>query len=296
VVVSQTWTEVQRVNARVRDALKAKGLLGAHDSPVETLERLDLTSAQKRDERFYPTDAIVMFNQKVRHAEAGTKGKLAGILTAGLLVEVNGRFITVQNRLLGRINVCVPRPLALTSGDRLHLKANRRLAAGSRVANGELVTVKAVRRDGAVELEDGRVLDASYREFSPGYAVTSYGSQGKTVDYVLFSDSTIKAATNAQQWYVTISRGRRGIRIFTPDKEQLRENVIRPGHRPLALDLAPGIVFQSRQRLWDTLHGHLLRFGRQAANRLRHVMQRREGFKSTTSHHEHHQTTRMLGE
>jgi len=32
--------------------------------------------------------------------------------------------------------------------------------------------------------------------------------------------STIKAATNAQQW--TFLRGRRGIRIFTPDKEQLR--------------------------------------------------------------------------
>ena len=28
------------------------------------------------------------------------------------------------------------------------------------------------------------------------------------MDYVLFSDSTVKPATNAQQWYVTISRGR----------------------------------------------------------------------------------------
>ena len=210
VVVSQTWTEVQRVNSRVRDALKAKGLLGAHDSAVETLERLDLTNAQKRDERFYPPEAVVVFNQKVRHAEAGTKGKLAGIVSAGVLVEVDGKFVTVQNRLLGRINVCVPRELALAAGDRIHLKANRKLASGNRVANGELATVKAVRPDGAVELEDGRVLDASYREFSPGYAVTSYGSQGKTVDYVLFSDSTIKAATNAQQWYVTISRGSSG--------------------------------------------------------------------------------------
>ena len=50
-------------------------------------------------------------------------------------------------------------------------------------------------------------------------AVTSYGSQGKTVDYALFSDSAIKIAANDQQWYVPISRGRRGIRIFTPDKE-----------------------------------------------------------------------------
>ena len=42
--------------------------------------------------------------------------------------------------------------------------------------------------------------------------------------------------------YVTISRGRRGIRIFTPDKEQLRENVTRSGHRPLAMELATGFV------------------------------------------------------
>jgi hypothetical protein len=82
------------------------------------------------------------------------------------------------------------------------------------------VTVRSVRPDGSIELEDDRLLDANYREFVPGYAVTSYGSQGKTVDYVLFSDSAVKAATNDQQWYVTISRGRRGIRIFTPDKEQ----------------------------------------------------------------------------
>jgi hypothetical protein len=73
------------------------------------------------------------------------------------------------------------------------------LADGRRVTNGELATVKSVRADGAIELADGRVLDKGFLEFLPGYAVTSYGSQGKTVDYVLFSDSTVKAATNAQQ-------------------------------------------------------------------------------------------------
>jgi hypothetical protein len=50
------------------------------------------------------------------------------------------------------------------------------------VTNGELVTVKAVQPDGGIKLTDGRVLDKSFREFLPGYAVTSYGSQGKTVD------------------------------------------------------------------------------------------------------------------
>src|SRR5688572_27006834 len=59
----------------------------------------------------------------------------------------------------------------------------------------------------------------------------------QTVDYVLFSDSAVRAATNNRQWYVTISRGRRGIRIFTPDKAGLRENILRSGDSPLALDL-----------------------------------------------------------
>ena len=295
VVVSQTWGEVHRVNSHVRDALKSKGLLGATDTTVQVLDKLDLTNAQKRDERFYPPDAVVVFNQKVREAEPGAKGKLAGILKSSVLVEVGGRFITVSNKMLGHVTVYLPREISVAQGDRLHLKANRKLASGGRVTNGELVTAKSVRLDGAVELTDGRVLDKSFREFLPGYAVTSYGSQGKTVDYVLFSDSTVKAATNAQQWYVTISRGRRGIRIFTPDKEQLRENVARSGHRPLAMELVAGFVPRRGVRLWDRLHGHLLRFGQRAADTFCRLKMARRRHLKTTQKHEH-KNTRMLGE
>lgn len=295
VVVSQTWGEVHRVNSQVRDALKSKGLLGANDTTVQVLDKLDLTNAQKRDERFYPSDAVVVFNQKVREAEPGAKGKLAGILKSSVLVEVGGRFITVSNKMLGHVTVYLPREISVAQGDRLHLKANRKLASGGRVTNGELVTVMSVRLDGGVELTDGRVLNKSFREFLPGYAVTSYGSQGKTVDYVLFSDSTVKAATNAQQWYVTISRGRRGIRIFTPDKEQLRENVARSGHRPLAIELAAGFVPRRGVRLWDRLHGHLLRFGQRAADTFCRLKLARRRHLRTTQTHEY-KNTRMLVE
>lgn len=70
-----------------------------------------------------------------------------------------------------------------------------------------------------------------------GYAVTSYGSQGKTVDTVIMADAANRAATNAEQWYVTISRGRRRVVVFTPDKEALRANVEKLGARELAVDL-----------------------------------------------------------
>jgi hypothetical protein len=125
---------------------------------------------------------VIVFNQKVRDAKPGAKGKLAGILKSSVLVEVDGKFVTVSNRLLDRLTVCQARALSVADGDRLHLKANRILASGRRVTNGELVTVKSVRADGGLELTDGRIMDKSFREFLPGYAVTSYGSQGKTVD------------------------------------------------------------------------------------------------------------------
>jgi hypothetical protein len=157
--------------------------------------------------------------------------------------------------------------------------------------------VKSVHADDGVELTDGRVLDNSFREFLPGYAVTSYGSQGKTVDYVLFSDSTVKPATNAQQWYVTISRGRRGIRIFTPDKQQLRENITRSGHRPLAMEFAASFVPRGRHLLWNRLHGYLIRFGRRAAERIfrLHLAQQHQPKHQTIQKYEH-KNTRMLGQ
>jgi hypothetical protein len=160
------------------------------------------------------------------------------------------------------------------------------------VTNGELVTVKSVQVSGRIELTDGRNLDESFREFLPGYAVTSYGSQGKTVDYVLFSDSSVKAATNAQQWYVTISRGRRGVRIFTSDKEQLRENLTRSGHRPLALDFAGGLPVYRLNPLWGRLHGYLLRSGRHAADTFCRLKQTRGPSQSRTKYER--QSSRML--
>ena len=287
VVVSQTWAEVHRVNSRVRDALKGKGLLGANDVTIQALEKLDLTSAQKRDERFYPKDAVIVFNRKVCQTEPGATGTLMGVVKAGVLAEVNGRCVTVSNKVLDKITICVPHDIPVAQGERLHLKANRKLASGTRVTNGELVTVKSVRADGRIELADGRVLEMSFREFLPGYAVTSYGSQGKTVDHVLFSDSTIKAATNAQQWYVTISRGRRGIRIFTPDKIQLRENLVRSGHRPLAMELATGFRPRHGNRLWDRLHGCLRRFGRRAADTFCRLKLSRRGKPQPSQKYEH---------
>ena len=237
VVVSQTWSEIHRINEQVRAALKTRRLLGAEDRTVMALETVDLTEAQKRDRRFYKEDSVVVLNRNAGGFDKGEVCQLVDISDKGLVLKSTHKTRTVPFRFADRLTVCQPKELALASGDRLQLKANAHAHDGRRLANGELATVKKVGADGRITLTDGRILGRDYRQFVRGFAITSYASQGKTVDHVLFSDSAIKAATSQQQWYVTLSRGRKGITIFTSDKVQLRENIERSGSRELAMDL-----------------------------------------------------------
>ncbi len=239
-IVSPTWDEIHRVNDEVRRSLQVAGLIGKEEWQVATHQALDLSDAQKRDVRYYGENTVIVFNQKARGAPKGATATLVAITDESIIVEAAGKIRDVPFRHAGKLTVCQTQQLQLSRGDKLQLKANANAIDGKRLMNGELVTVKRVKADGSIRLDDGRILPPEYRQFVRGYAVTSYASQGKTVDYVLFSDSCIKAATNAQQWYVTISRGRRGVKIFTTDKEQLRKNVTASGKQDLALDLVHG--------------------------------------------------------
>lgn len=238
VIVSQTWGEINEVNERVRVGLKRADLIEKSDQQVTTFARLDLTDAQKKDRRSYPEDAVIIFNRKVAGFAKGEIGKLLTVTPTHVVIAGEKREQKIPFKLVHKFSVCQPVEMALAKGDRLQLKANTSSPDGSGFTNGELVTVSSVNSSGVIRLADGRVLPPNYREFIRGYAITSYGSQGKTVDHVLFSDSLVKAATNNQQWLVTISRGKRSVKIFTLNKAQLKENVSRLGDRELAVEFA----------------------------------------------------------
>lgn len=285
VIVSQSWNEIRKVNERVREGLKAQKLIGENETAVTTLERIDLTDAQKRDKRFYNADAVLVFNRPVVGFKQDNTGKLRGVTEKHLLVESENCIRPVPFKHLDKITVCQPKELSLSAGDRLQLKANDKSQDGRKLANGELVTVKEIHADGRIALDDGRVLPKHYRQFVRGYAVTSYAAQGKTVDYVLFSDSAVKAATNQNQWYVTISRGRKGVKIFTADKIQLRENVARSGERTLALDMAQN-YFHKMAAAWGNDVARSLKHSQRAAEesqREARELKRREAAKQEIS-------------
>jgi len=239
-VVAQTRESVRQVNEAIRIRLCASGQLTAGQM-LTTLRPLDLGDAQKRDPRFYEPGQHVFFLQRYGRYAKGEVCEVARATERGLVLMKDGRRSTVSYAYAERFVVAANADLEIVRGDRLQLKFNGKSVEGAPLANGELVTVRRVRRDGAlvVEGDDGsrKTLAPSQRLFVRGYAVTSYGSQGKTVDTVLFADAASRAATSAEQWYVTITRGRKRVMIFTAEKEALRANAQRLGARELALEM-----------------------------------------------------------
>jgi conjugative relaxase-like TrwC/TraI family protein len=239
-VVAQTREEVRQVNEAIRTKLQDAGKLGA-GTTLTTYQPVDLDEAQKRDARFYQAGHQACFIRGYGRFARGEILPIVGANERGIILEKNGVRSTMSYRYADRLTVAVAKETEIAPGDRLQLKFNGKSVEGARLNNGELVTVREVARDGSLLVEAGagahKTLAPAQRLLVRGYAVTSYGSQGKTVDTVIMSDAASRAATDAHQWYVTISRGRRQVLVFTPDKEALRLQVQQAGERALAMDL-----------------------------------------------------------
>jgi ATP-dependent exoDNAse (exonuclease V) alpha subunit len=69
--------------------------------------------------------------------------------------------------------------------------------------------------------------------------VTSHSSQGKTVDKVIIAQSSMSfRASSVEQFYVSVSRGKESVAIYTDDKRELFSAVNRSGQRMTATELA----------------------------------------------------------
>ena len=100
--------------------------------------------------------------------------------------------------------------IALAKGDRIRITKNGEAKVegqtkGTRINNGDIFTVEGFTKEGDIRLEKGKLLPKDWGHMSLGYVDTSYASQSKTVDRVFIGLGKISmAATNLQQWYVSI--------------------------------------------------------------------------------------------
>jgi hypothetical protein len=82
------------------------------------------------------------------------------------------------------------------------------------------------------------VISKDHGNLTHGYCVTSYGAQSKGVDRVFVAESSESfRAADRQQFYVSASRFKEALTIYTDDKQQLLDAVSKSSERPSAMDL-----------------------------------------------------------
>ena len=234
-LVSPTWSEIEAVTDKVRETLKADGVLGQHEEAVTVFDSLSWTEAQKKNASQYEPGQRLRFVRKTKHFDRGETAEVLAVLETGLRVRrPDGTEIDfIPSSAAASFDVGQVRELKVAAGDWLLLQANH----SKEFINGERVQVQRL-AGGAIILTDGRVFPSTFNTFTHGYAVTSHSSQGKTVDEVLLvASSRSFAAVNREQFYVSISRGRERCHVFTDDADLLARRVTDSHERQAAVEL-----------------------------------------------------------
>jgi hypothetical protein len=117
---------------------------------------------------------------------------------------------------------------------------------GRALENGTFYTVAGFRTDHAgrltgIKLGNGAIIPPDFGHITHGYYTTSHGSQGETADRILLAEGAESLpAASREQFYVSVSRGRKSAKIYTDDKEALLERIHRTSHRLSATELMAG--------------------------------------------------------
>jgi conjugative relaxase-like TrwC/TraI family protein len=234
-LVSPTWAEIEAVTEKVRETLKTEGVVSPDELAFPVFDSLSWTEAQKKNAGQYEPGQRLRFVRKTRKFDRGETVEVAAVVENGLRVRrADGTEVDfIPANAASTFDVGEARELKVATGDWLLLQANH----GREFINGERVQVREI-QNGRIALTDGRQLPASFNTFTHGYAVTSHSSQSKTVDEVLLvASSRSFAAVNREQFYVSISRGRERVHVFTDDTELLARRVTDSHERKAAVEL-----------------------------------------------------------
>jgi len=250
-IVAPTHGECRAISDPVRQAMKAKGLLSGVEESVTRLERLNVTESQQRDAVTYEPGLIVEFHKVTRGAvRRGVKekrlksGEQWEVLRRedGVIVGRNGIEKQLPLDQARKFSVFEREKITLSIGDRIRFTKNVKHRE-QKFLNNELRTVVGI-GDGKITFDKGEIVrNGAFLHIDQGIAVSSHASQAKTVDQVIVS-VPVRAFSqvNEAQFYVSMSRARWAMHIFTDSKVALREAVTRPSKRLSSWEFLHGTV------------------------------------------------------
>ena len=246
-VISPTHAEGERVTREIRVKLKSVKKLGADEHEFLQLKNLQWTEAQRADAHNYQAGQVVQFHQNITGFRRGDRVTVKIRDEHGVSVErKNGQTTLLPLNQAARFHVYESRQIVLAAGDMIRITQNGFTKDKRRLNNGDLKQAKGFTKDGDIKLTNGWVVSKDYGNLAHGYCLTSYSSQSKGVDCVFVAESSESfRAADREQFYVSASRFKETLTIYTDDKHQLLEAVKKSSHRPSATDLVSKDISES---------------------------------------------------
>jgi ATP-dependent exoDNAse (exonuclease V) alpha subunit len=241
-IVAPTHAECRAIARVVRDRQKKDGSLSGEEHTIRRLEKVNLTESQRRDAINYNLGHVLEFHRRATGGfKSGERWEVARRSSESVVVVKDGKARFLPLAQAKSFNVYTQEEVAVAVGDTLRITKNFRVGT-NRFRNNEICAVTAI--DGnSITVGDGRMIKRSGPlHLDQGIAITSHASQGKTVDQVIVSVPVAAfSQTNEAQFYVSMSRARHAMHLYTDSKAALKEAVMRPSERLSPLELLEGI-------------------------------------------------------
>ena len=238
-VVTPTWKEHETITDAIRDELKKEGFLPQSEVKILVYQSLNFTNVEKKYAPHYEVGQLVSFHSNKGPFKQGDLFEVTGRAGSDLLLKGESNQILQMNpkNYYQSFDAVKAQEKSFAVGDLILMKANYASSPKNKISNGTIKKIEKIDQDKTLHLEGGGTLDSKFRHFVHGYAITSQGSQGKTCDHVILStDSAAGKALSKNQFYVSTSRGKRGVTLFTDNISQLKEAVQKSSKRSLVTE------------------------------------------------------------
>jgi conjugative relaxase-like TrwC/TraI family protein len=240
-VVTGTNASRQAINARIH---ALRGLEGKGQR-YQLLARHDTTRAQRSVARYYTVGDIVVPERDYQCGlKRGERYRVIGMPQHDRITVVplcpdaaDQPPIDIIPRTMSRLSVYHLNESELSVGDQVRITRND---ARHDLVNGQLAKVVEVQADRITIATGNRHITLPADQplhLDYAYTSTAHSAQGLTCDRVLYNAESFSRTTAQDTYYVSISRERHAVTVFTDDAEKLPERVDLQGYKGLAHDL-----------------------------------------------------------
>jgi conjugative relaxase-like TrwC/TraI family protein len=258
-VISPANKERVELNRLIHQQLQKDGQVFSKNYKTKVLEnRNEMTGTERTFAGAYQPNDVIRYTSSSKkygisageYARVLSTNDKANEITVGL--EKSRQEVTYNPQRLQGVNVYREAEREFSENDRIQFRAPYH--AGS-VANGELGTLEKIEKGTlTVALDSGRKVSfpiEKNRHIDHGYAVTSYSSQGQTVNRVLVNADTGEPdkLLNQRMAYVATSRARLDARIYTDSDERLSAALARQVDKSTAIEASRETKARNAARL-----------------------------------------------